>query len=162
MRRASLTVSDQRLFHYSREAIFDVLSDFGSYHAWWPPAHGVRVGGPLPAQPGTTIWFAYGPFVRWAVEVVDVRPPVLLALRYSDGALRGEAAWRLEADRAGCTRVTYDIDIEPTPAWLRAISRVWNLQPEHSRQIARVFTALDRRVAAVSRRRPGPACCAAG
>ena len=151
MRQLRLATTDERVLNHSREAIYDVLCDVGSYHEWWPRMGDPRALGPLPVRIGTTLRLSYGPFVHWTAEVAELREPALIAMRYA-GDLRGNAWWRLVADHGAGTRVAYEIDIEPVPTWLQLVSALWNLQPKHSRQIRRVFEALDRRVSAMTAR----------
>ena len=139
------------MLKHPRQAIYDVLCDVGWYDEWWPRPCCPRALGPVPVQIGTTLRLSYGPFVHWTAEVAELREPALIAMRYA-GDLRGSACWRLVADRGTGTRVAYEIDIEPVPSWLRVVSALWNLRLEHSRQIRRVFEALDLRVSAMTAR----------
>ena len=157
MRRSRLATTDERLLWHPRETIYRILCDIGSYREWWPDADGLGVVGPLPPQVGTTLRLSYGPFVRWTAEVAILREPDLIAMTYA-GALQGVAAWRITADPGASTRVAYAIDIEPVPSWLKLVFALWNLQPEHSRQIGRVFDALELRIGAVTARETAQAC----
>jgi hypothetical protein len=88
--------------------------------------------------------------VTWTAVVTEVQPSALIAMRYDGGACIGEATWTLR--RAGrATRIAYTIDLEVRPWWLRGLSHVLDFSREHTRQIYRVFLALDERVVELRR-----------
>ena len=130
-------------------SVYRTLCDFEEYSAWWPRRLSFKVLGPLPVAPGTRMRFGNTRFVRWTAVVTEVREDELIAMRYDGGACRGTASWILKA-AGNATRIAYEIDLEVFPWWLRALSGVLDFSKEHTRQIHRVFLALDRRIHALS------------
>ncbi len=80
--------------------VFDVLRDAQGWNDWWTMVRfeGAREG---PIQSGDRIVFDGG-VSRWTVEVGEIDAPRRLALRYVEGALVGEAEWRVAPEPGGC------------------------------------------------------------
>jgi len=136
---------DEVALPHSIENVFAVLIDFPTYSSWWPRLLTFQMLGSGPAAVGTRVRFGHTHLVSWTAVVTDVRANELIAMRYNGGACTGDARWMLtNAGRA--TRITYSIDIEVHPWYLRGLSRLVDFSREHRRQIHRVFLALDRRV----------------
>ena len=85
------------------------------------------------------------PWATWTVVVDELREASLISMSYDSGACTGDASWHLERVNGG-TLVAYAVDVELLPLWLRLVSRIYDISREHTRQIDRVFTALDRRL----------------
>ncbi len=127
-----------------------MLIDFAAYKEWWPRRLSFDSLGPEPVGVGTRIRFGHTRVVTWTAVVTEVQPGALIAMRYDGGACIGEATWTLR--RAGrATRIAYTIDLEVRPWWLRGLSHVVDFSREHTRQIYRVFLALDERVVELRR-----------
>lgn len=139
---------DEVALPHSVEAVYAVLCDLEGYDAWWPRRLSFQVLGPLPPAPGTRMRFGNTRFVTWTAVITELRENELIAMRYDGGACRGTACWRLEAAGAA-TRIAYEIDLQVHPWWLRALSKVIDFSREHTRQIYRVFLAIDERVHAL-------------
>ncbi|HEU4742176.1 MAG TPA: SRPBCC family protein [Meiothermus sp.] len=122
-------------------SVFWVLLEVGSYSRWWPEPFRFRVLGPLPAQPGTRLAAQYGPLIRWVAEISEIEPGKRLGLCYR-GAWEGRTAWELEAPSPECCLLSYRIDIEPGPLWLRTLQRFAPFDRLHSREMERVFARL--------------------
>jgi len=121
-----------------RQALWDVLADVRSWPQWW---RGVEAASELEAGDERRVGSRYR--VRWhgrlpyRVElefaVETVREPLLMAGR-SDGDLAGSGTWRL-FEHGGVSAVTYEWDVRPTRAWMRALTPVARpvFRAEHDR-----------------------------
>ena len=115
-----------------------MLADVLSWPRWW---QGVEAAAELAAGDERRVGSRYR--VRWhgslpyrvelefAVEAV--REPLLMAGR-SYGDLAGSGTWRL-FEQDGVSAVTYDWDVHPTRAWMRALTPVARplFRTEHDR-----------------------------
>ena len=115
-----------------------MLADVLSWPRWW---RGVEQVSELAAGDERRVGSRYR--VRWhgslpyrvelefAVEAV--REPLLMAGR-SYGDLAGSGTWRL-FEQDGVSAVTYDWDVHPTRAWMRALTPVARplFRAEHDR-----------------------------
>lgn len=137
---------DERILSHPPERVYKALMDVEQYQTWWPRPFTFRVLGPLPAQVGTRIRVSNGALVSWTATITALEPSRRVAMRYSEGAWSGETAWSLERTNLDATRLIYEIDLQPGQGWLRALGAVISLSRLHSRQMDRVFTALQRRL----------------
>lgn len=82
------------------DAVFAVLRDAHGWNDWWTM---VRFEGApeRPIRSGDRIVFDGG-VSRWTVEIGGIDPPHRIALRYVEGALVGEAEWRIVSEAGGC------------------------------------------------------------
>lgn len=125
--------------------VYAVLIDFAAYKEWWPRRLSFDLIDPEPVAVGTRVRFGHTRVVTWTAVVTEIRPLALIAMRYDGGACLGSATWSLEKT-GQATRIAYAIDLEVQPRWLRGLSHVVDFSREHTRQIYRVFLALDRRL----------------
>lgn len=132
---------DRAELPYSSQAVFQTLLEVDSYSRWWPEPFRFHVLGPLPARPGTRLAARHGPFIRWVAEIREIEPEKRLGLRYR-GAWEGCTAWELEAKSPQSCLLSYRIDIEPGPLWLRFLQRFAPFDRLHSREMQRVFASL--------------------
>lgn len=133
------------------EDVYRVLIDFSAYRLWWPHLLSFELLDPGPVEVGTRVRFGHTHLVSWTAVVTDVRPNERIAMQYDGGACSGEAVWTMRA--AGrATRIAYAIDLQVLPWHLRALSHLVDFSREHTRQIYRVFMALDRRLFALNGR----------
>ena len=141
---ARVVARDEVALPHQVEDVYGVLIDFASYELWWPRLLSFKLLGPEPVQVGTRARFGHT-LVSWTAVVTDVDPDLRIAMRYDGGACIGSAEWTLqEAGRA--TRIAYAIDLEVRPWWLRSLAHLVDFSREHTRQIYRVFLALDERL----------------
>ena len=142
---------DEVALPHQVEDVYAVLIDFPTYRAWWPRLLSFRMLDAGPVDVGTRVRFGHTHLVSWTAVVTDLCPNTRIAMRYDGGACRGEAMWTMEA--AGrATRIAYSIDLKVRPWYLRGLSHVVDFSREHTRQIYRVFLALDRRLVELDRR----------
>jgi uncharacterized membrane protein len=140
---------DEVALPHQVEDVYAVLIDFPAYRAWWPRLLSFKVLTPGPVGIGTRVRFGHTHLVSWTAVVTDVRPEERIAMHYDGGACLGEAVWTMDA--AGqATRIAYSIDLEVRPWYLRGLSHVLDFSREHTRQIYRVFLALDRRLVVIA------------
>lgn len=140
-----IVARDEVALPHRVEDVYGVLIDFPAYRLWWPRLLSFKMLDPEPVDVGTRIRFGHTHLVSWTAVVTELIPNRRIAMRYDGGACRGEAVWTMKA--AGrATRIAYSIDLEVRPWYLRTLSRVLDFSREHTRQIYRVFLALDRRL----------------
>lgn len=140
---------DEVALPHGVEDVYAVLIDFPAYHLWWPRLLSFEMIGRGPVDVGTRVRFGHTHLVSWTAVVTVVQPNARIGMRYDGGACIGEAVWTMRpAGRA--TRIAYSIDLEVLPWYLRALSHVLDFSREHTRQIHRVFLALDRRLVALA------------
>jgi uncharacterized membrane protein len=139
---------DEVALPHTVEEVYGVLIDFPAYRLWWPRLLSFRMLDPEPVAVGTRVRFGHTHLVSWTAVVTEMHPNSRIAMRYVGGACVGEAVWTMKA--AGrATRIAYSIDLEVRPWYLRVLSHAMDFSREHTRQIYRVFLALDRRLAAL-------------
>ena len=142
-----VTAHDEHIVKHPVHEVYQTLSDFSAYREWWPSPLTFEAIGPLPTRIGTRARMANPPWASWTVVVEDLQEASLIAMSYESGACKGTASWHLEGVNGG-TLVAYAVDVELLPLWLRLASRIYDISREHTRQIDRVFAALDRRLSA--------------
>jgi len=141
---------DEVALPHTVEEVYAVLIDFPAYYLWWPRLLSFQMIGSGPVEVGTRVRFGHSYLVSWTAVVTAVQPNARIAMRYDGGACLGDAVWTMRA--AGrATRIAYSIDLQVRPLYLRALSHVLDFSREHTRQIHRVFLALDRRLTALDR-----------
>ena len=130
-----------------------MLADVLSWPQWW---RGVEAASELAAGDERRIGSRYR--VRWQARlpyrvelefaVEAVREPLLMAGR-SHGDIAGRGTWRL-FEQDGVSAVTYDWDVQPTRAWMRALSPVARpvFRAEHDRLMRAGGEGLARRLGA--------------
>ena len=97
----SLQSCEDAIFVPARaDAVFDVIRDARGCNDWWTVMRfeGAPEG---PVRSGDKIVFDGG-VSRWSVEVGEIDAPHRIALRYVEGALVGEAEWRVTPEPGGC------------------------------------------------------------
>jgi uncharacterized protein YndB with AHSA1/START domain len=125
--------------------VFAVLLAVGRYADWWPAALAPRIVSVPHLGAGSTI--EAGPrFGRFQARITEAEPPQRVSVAYVGGAHRGTGEWRLEPADGG-TRVTYSIDLAPHGLVARALSRLVDFGPVHSRMMAAIFEGLAREAA---------------
>jgi hypothetical protein len=85
-----------------------------------------------------------GSFLLWTATVSEADPERVL-LRLDQGAWTGEARWSVSACQEG-TRLIFRIDVDPSPLWLRLLSRSMDFKRRHSLQMFKVFKRLRDRM----------------
>jgi hypothetical protein len=150
-----LTAIDEAIVHYSPDAVRRVLLDVSAYPVWWRPAFQVEDAPHVSTDPtGTTLRISAGPLQRWTAKVATVEPE-RIAFEYG-GAWRGTARWDIHPALEG-TRLVHRVDLEPVPFWLKVWAMVRPLDRHHSKRVARLFTALSKRLEALGEPRcPDP------
>lgn len=110
-----------------RRAVWDLLADVQAWPDWWPGVEEVveldagdtrRVG----SRYATTWRGPAGYRVRFEFRVEEVDEPLLMA-GSATGDLRGTGVWRL-TEGGDNTTVNFDWRVDPTRAWMRALSPV--------------------------------------
>ncbi len=134
-------VTDCRTVPRSPERVWDALTDFARYPAWWPASLRVRVLRVSPGLVGSR--FEVRPWgSRFVCEVGAVVPGREMVVRYVEGAHRGTGVWTLRPDGAG-TRVCYVVDLEPCGPLPRLLSHVLDFGRIHSAGMAQLFDGLE-------------------
>jgi hypothetical protein len=132
---------DEAFLPYEASDVRGVLLDFARYGEWFPRPFRFESKQPAPA---VLVRVHEGSFLSWTAKVTAVREDQI-DLAYSDGSWRGTARWTLHAAPNG-TRLVHRVDLEPCPLWLRLLSRLVRVGARHSKQMKRVFRALDKRL----------------
>lgn len=118
-------VRDSIVVHGAPEAVLDVVADFDRYPEWQEEFRGVEV-----LETDENGW---GTRVRFVVDAKVLQATIVLAYTYEDAAMRwtlvegdgirrNDGAYLLEDLGDGTTRVTYEVEIEPSipvPGMLR-------------------------------------------
>jgi ribosome-associated toxin RatA of RatAB toxin-antitoxin module len=137
-----VTSKNIKLLNYPVPYVYRTLTDFASYPKWYPKPFKFDVLHLDSHAVGTTVAIENGRLVKWVAKITSFKPDELIGIDYIEGAWLGKTYWRFE-DRGGKTRLTLEIDLEINKPWLRFLSGFMNFSKLHSRQMNRVFTALE-------------------
>jgi ribosome-associated toxin RatA of RatAB toxin-antitoxin module len=122
---AENVVSDEIVVQASPEAVLDVVADFEAYPEWQPEFREVEI-----LDTDENGWATR---VRFVVDAKVLQARIVLAYSYGeaemrwhlvegDGVRRNDGAYLMEDLGDGTTRVTYEVEIEPSvpmPGMLR-------------------------------------------
>jgi ribosome-associated toxin RatA of RatAB toxin-antitoxin module len=140
---SKVTAKDIKFLNYPVGYVYRTLTDFASYQKWYPKPFKFEVLHLDSNAVGTTISIENGRLVKWVAKITEFEPDSLLGIDYIEGAWLGKTYWRFE-DRSGKTKLTLEIDLEINKPWLRLLAKFMNFSKLHSKQMNRVFNALER------------------
>lgn len=140
-------ISDSAWVAATPAALFDALTDFEQFPAWWPRHYRVvckRAGSSLE---GREVWLRPNPSLTIGWRIIEAQPKQAFKLAYSQGWHTGYGKWTFEPEGEG-TRMTYHIDIVPKNLIYGWIYRLVNLRKRHSRDIQMIMGLAAARVGA--------------
>ncbi|XWX61461.1 SRPBCC family protein [Desulfitobacterium sp. AusDCA] len=140
-----LSATDCKLYPYSYEKIYKVLSDLPGYAQWWPWGVKVKVlaRNSNPMGEKIEVWASGGWF---RCEICSLEPSKRVGIQYYQGVVLGETHWTITPQQDGQTKVCYTIDLELNGILPKFLGTFINFSRIHSFQFRRVLDSLDKRL----------------
>ena len=129
------------------ESVLAVLADVNAYSSWWPPPFRFRVDDDSPSGVGARVRISNGYLLSW-VATIETLEPDRIRMRYTGKAIEGEARWSVRAVLGG-TALVHRVDVDVRSFWLRVLTGRFDVRKRHTRQMKRVFDALEARLTAL-------------
>jgi uncharacterized protein YndB with AHSA1/START domain len=139
---SKVLAKDSITLNFPVELVYRTLTDYASYHRWYPKPFKFDILHLDTHAVGTTITIQNGAFVKWLARVSAFEPNKRIAIDYIDGAWVGKTVWKFEPED-GKTKLTLAIDLEINKPWLRFFSKFVNFSKRHSEQMKHVFRSLE-------------------
>lgn len=132
--------TNSKVVPYTATQIWDCITDFSNYSAWWPLSIKIKtlhlsegiIGSRIEVRP-------YGG-QAFCCEVSDMKDQKELTMTYS-GIYSGTGKWTV-SDINGQTHVTYEIDLRIESMLIRLLSSVLSVASIHSRLMEEVLSGL--------------------
>lgn len=136
----TIQAEDTAVIPAAPEAIWRAISDFSSYHKWWPSSVRIEVRRNSPELVGSQVQLRPFGGRAFLCEAVSIREGAELLLQYS-GVYRGPGAWTIIAGGGNC-RVVYRVDLEIVDPLMKLLSYILPIPRLHSSLMREVFAGL--------------------
>jgi hypothetical protein len=153
--RRTIAAIDEAILPYPPADVRRVIGDLAHYQDWWGPHYRIETVQNQDGGPGTAIRMSNGSFLLWTATLAEADAERVL-LKLDQGAWVGEARWGVSPCQEG-TRLIFRIDVDPSPLWLKLLSRSMDFKRRHSMAMLKVFQGLRDRMAAIHAQAPGAA-----
>jgi uncharacterized protein YndB with AHSA1/START domain len=127
--------------------LFEVLTDFEQFPAWWPKRYRTVCKRSNAQYVGREVWLRPNPSLTIGWRIIEAHPNHAFKLAYSQGWHTGYGKWTFEPEGSG-TRLAYHIDIVPKNLVYAWIYRLVNLRKRHSKEMQLIMQLLATRVGA--------------
>ncbi|MCU0373086.1 MAG: SRPBCC family protein [Ignavibacteria bacterium] len=141
MRRIIST--DTCRFNHGAEKVFYAVADVTGYKNWWSKNVKVLVLESNVNFIGSKVEVSASGG-RFRCEIVSVKKPFEVRVRYYAGVQKGEGNWTIIPESDSVTGLTYSIDLEPNGFIPRFLSNFINYSKIHSNAMKEMFTGLDK------------------
>lgn len=142
--RRTIAAIDETILPHPPAEVRRIIADLAHYQDWWGPPFKFETVEDRQGNVGTAVRMSNGSFLLWTATVSEADPDRVL-LRLDQGAWTGEARWSVSECQEG-TRLIFRIDVDPSPFWLRLLSRSMDFKRRHSLQMFKVFKRLRDRM----------------
>jgi hypothetical protein len=153
--RRTIAAIDEAILPYQPADVRRVVGDLAHYHEWWGPHYRIDTVQNQDGGPGTAIRMSNGNFLLWTATLAEADAERVL-LTLDRGAWVGEARWSVSPCQEG-TRLIFRIDVDPSPLWLKLLSRSMDFKRRHSMAMLKVFQGLRQRLDALHAPQPAGA-----
>jgi ribosome-associated toxin RatA of RatAB toxin-antitoxin module len=139
-----IQIKNMRMFPYSAQQIWDIITDFNAYSEWWPSTiktNALKIfcevrGSQIEVRP-------YGG-MGFICEVVKVEPNAKLVMEYS-GIYKGLGVWTISENNGHCN-VVYEIDLDPNHLLIWILSHLLPVDKIHYKLMEKVFLGLEKKL----------------
>ncbi len=132
--RRLIAAIDEAILPYPPAEVRRIVGDLAHYADWWGPTYKFE------AVQENSVRMTNGSFLLWTATITEADADRVL-LKLDRGAWQGEARWAVSPCQEG-TRLIFRIDVDPSPFWLKLLSKTMDFKNRHSHAMAKVFTRL--------------------
>jgi ribosome-associated toxin RatA of RatAB toxin-antitoxin module len=128
---------NSKILPYTRERIWEVITDLSNYSAWWPSSLKIKTLQLLEGLLGSRIEIRPYGGQAFYCEVSDIDDGIELTMTYT-GIYTGTGRWTIsEVNEQRC--VTYEIELKIESAMIRLLSSVLPVAAIHSHLMEKVL-----------------------
>jgi ribosome-associated toxin RatA of RatAB toxin-antitoxin module len=128
---------NSKILPYTRERIWEVITDLSNYSAWWPSSLKIKTLQLLEGLLGSRIEIRPYGGQAFYCEVSDIDDGIELTMTYT-GIYTGTGRWTIsEVNEQRC--VTYEIELKIESTMIRLLSSVLPVAAIHSHLMEKVL-----------------------
>jgi len=140
-----IQIKNMKVFPYSAQQIWNIITDFNGYSEWWPSAVKTKALKIFNEVKGSQIEVRPYGGMAFICEVVKIKPNTELVMKYL-GIYKGFGVWTI-SENNGQSNVAYEINLDVNHPLIHILSYVLPVDKIHYNLMEKVFLGLEQKLA---------------